>query len=256
MRASDVITLLTALGLDPYVHAANDIDRCEAVDVTRPEEAKAGSCSWLRPDRSLSEWHGSILIVGAVPDVDLPRRAEPWAIIVVNHPRRAMLHVLQTWFAGATAKIEVHESARIHPTAVIGASDAGYVWMGDRYQRFPHIGGVIIGEDVEIDPLAVVSRAAIGNTVIGRGSKIGPQVTVGHGARIGRDCILVSQACVTGSAVLGDRVMCWANCTIASGVRVGDGAIIGAGAVVLKDVPAGETWAGVPARRLKGADGN
>lgn len=256
VSAADVLELLSGMGLSPVLRASRNIEDCYFDHIERPGDAGPHACSWLRPDRAVRDWRGSVLI-GSTSDltIEVLVRQDPWAIITVDHPRLAMLRVLQKWFADVPPKIVVHPTARVHPSVVIGASDAGYVWTGDRFERFPHVGGVVIGPNVEIDPLTVVSRAAIGNTVIDEGTKIGPQVTVGHGAHLGKHCVLVSQVCVTGSAVLGDRVMCWARATVGS-VRIGDHAVLGAGAVVLKDVPPGETWAGVPARMIRSAGGN
>ncbi len=256
VTASDVIELLSGLGLSPVIRASRNIEDCCFDHIERPADARALACSWLRPDRAVRDWRGSVLIGSASDlDVEVLVRSDPWAIITVEQPRLAMLRILQTWFANIAPRIIVHPTARIHPSVVIGASDAGYVWTGERYEKFPHVGGVVIGPHVEIDPLTVVSRAAIGDTIIGEGTKIGPQVTVGHGAHIGKHCVLVSQVCITGSAELGDRVMCWAQ-SMVGGVRVGDRAVIGAGAVVLADVPPGETWAGVPAREIRSARGS
>lgn len=252
VAAGDIAAYLDVLGLRPSVLI--DGERCVVRSVDRPESAHAGTLSWLRSGRPLPSWRGSVLITSRAHRPSTTPQ-HPWALISVDDPRLAMVHVLRRWFVSTPPRITVHPTARIHPSVVIGESDAGYVWTGERYELFPHVGGVDIGEHVEIDPLTVVSRAAIGSTRIGAGTKIGPQVTVGHGSHIGKHCILVAQVCLAGSTVLGDRVTMWQRSTTKSGIRIGDGAVIGAGSVVLEDVPAGETWAGVPARRIRGADG-
>jgi len=245
--------LLDEIGQSPLVVGAYDLSRCVITSVERPADAVAGQISWLRGGNVLDVWTGTVLIVERGRAEVVGQRPLPWIVIAVDDPRFAMLRILQLWFADKVGPVVVHPSARVHPSAVIGASDAGYVWTGSRYELFPHVGGVEIGADVAIDPLVVVSRAAIGRTIIGSGTKIGPQVTVGHGAHIGRDCLLVAQVCLGGSTVLGDRVTCWQRCVTASNVKIGSDAVIGAGSVVLCDVPPGETWVGVPARRIRGA---
>ena len=251
--SAELLALLDAHELRPDVVASVSMERCRFRRIERPEEARSGGCSWLRSGRLLPIWQGTLLVVDRAFDTSqLLEKSEPWAVISVDDPRLAMLRILQHWFSALPADIRVERSARIHPSSVVGASDAGYVWTGDRYELFPHVGGVRIGARVEIDPLSVVSRAAIGDTIIGEGSKIGPQVTVGHGSHIGRNCVLVAQVCLAGSTVLGDGVVCWQRSTTASGVHVGAGSILAAGAVVLQDVPPGEVWAGVPARRIRG----
>ena len=253
----ELVALLESIGQSPRVISSATACHCVVVGVERPEEATEGALSWLRAGRALPPtWDGTVLIVAHGHTSPWVPRTHPWAMVAVDNPRLAMARILQRWWHGVVGEIKVDPSARIHPSAVLGASDAGYLWTGDRYELFPHVGGVEIQAEVEIDPLTVVSRAAIGRTVLGRGTKVGPQVTIGHGSQVGNHCLLVAQVCLGGSTVLGDRVTMWPRATTASGVQVGAGAVIGAGAVVLCDVPPGETWAGVPARRLRAAAQN
>jgi UDP-3-O-[3-hydroxymyristoyl] glucosamine N-acyltransferase len=95
-----------------------------------------------------------------------------------------------------------------------------------------------------------IDRGTLGDTIIGARTKIDNLVHIAHNARIGEDCMIVAQAGIGGSAVIGNGVFIGFGAKIKNKVTIGDGAVIGMGAVVICDVPAGETWAGVPARKL------
>lgn len=118
-------------------------------------------------------------------------------------------------------------------------------------QRFPHIGGVSIGEGVEIGSNTCIDRGAIGDTVIGDHTKIDNLVHIAHNVRIGQRCQIVAGAVIGGSAVIGDDVFIGIGAHVRNKVRIGNGATIGQGANVVCDVPPGETWIGNPARKME-----
>lgn len=119
------------------------------------------------------------------------------------------------------------------------------------YFKFPQLGGVIIEDFVEIGPSSTVRRAALNNTIIRKGTKIGALVNVGHNCEIGQNCILTCNNVLAGSSKLGNDVFMGVSSILKTGVQLGDAAQIGMGAVVTKNVPNGETWIGNPARKLK-----
>jgi acetyltransferase-like isoleucine patch superfamily enzyme len=134
----------------------------------------------------------------------------------------------------------------------IGCSGMGYERRDDgTLVGFPQIGNVVIEGDVDIAAHATVQRGAIGSTRISRGAKIGPHVNVGHNVEIGADVLIAGHAQIGGGAKIGAGAVLWQSCAVANGVTVGEGAVVGMGAQILRDVPAGETWAGNPARPLK-----
>jgi UDP-3-O-[3-hydroxymyristoyl] glucosamine N-acyltransferase len=137
----------------------------------------------------------------------------------------------------------------IQTGAIIGEDGFGF-WRNKegKLDKFPHRGGVEIGDDVEIGANTTVDRGALGWTGIGRGAKIDNLVHVGHNVRVGEDCVITAQCLIAGSAKIGAR--CWiAPCAcIRNWVEIGEGAFVGLGAVVTKSVAPGETVMGVPAR--------
>jgi UDP-3-O-[3-hydroxymyristoyl] glucosamine N-acyltransferase len=139
----------------------------------------------------------------------------------------------------------------VHAGARIGQDGFGYIAGDKGLEKMPHVGRVIIQDDVEIGANSAIDRGALDDTVIGEGTKIDNLVQIGHNVRIGRHCVITGHCGLSGSVVLGDRVMMGGRTGIADHVKVGDGAQIAAASGVMNDVPAGERWGGSPAQPLK-----
>lgn len=154
--------------------------------------------------------------------------------------------------AGATITCAlVGESARIGPGAVIGAPGFGFAPGPDGVTRVPQLGRALLGDRVEIGANSTVDRGALGDTVIGAGTKIDNLVQIGHNVRIGRDCLIAAQVGIAGSTTIGDRVMFGGKAGIADHLTIGDDARIAAGSGLMRDIPAGETWGGAPAQPIR-----
>jgi UDP-3-O-[3-hydroxymyristoyl] glucosamine N-acyltransferase len=140
----------------------------------------------------------------------------------------------------------------IHSGAVIGSDGFGYVFADGRQHKFPQIGQVIIENDVEIGSNTTIDRGALGNTVIGEGSKIDNLVQIAHNVRIGRHCVIAAQTGIAGSSEIGDYVVIGGQVGVGNGVRIEDRAVIGAQAGIPsgKKVRRGLTMWGTPARPL------
>ena len=152
-----------------------------------------------------------------------------------------------TVYAGSAlgARTIVHSGARI------GCDGFGYVFRGGAHHKIPHVGGCIIEDDVEIGANTTIDRGSIGDTVVGRGTKIDNLVQVAHNVRIGEKCLLMAQVGVAGSVTIGDGAILAGQAGIGGHLSIGAGARIGAQAGVFGDVPAGEAWSGYPARPHK-----
>jgi UDP-3-O-[3-hydroxymyristoyl] glucosamine N-acyltransferase len=135
----------------------------------------------------------------------------------------------------------------VHARAVLGSDGFGYASGADGHLKIPHAGRVVVEDDVEIGAGTCVDRAAMGETRIGRGTKIDNLVQVAHNVRVGASCLLVAQSGIAGSATLGDSVVLAGQSGVAGHLRLGDGARIAAKSAVLSDVPAGEQVGGIPA---------
>ncbi len=143
--------------------------------------------------------------------------------------------------------VEVGDRVILHSGVVLGADGFGFVATEAGPLKIEHLGGVSIGDDVEIGANSAVDRATLGTTSIGARSKLDNLVQVGHNVTIGSDCLIVGQSAIGGSTRIGDRVTLGGNAAIADHVVIEDDAVIGALSGVNKLVPQGEYWFGIPA---------
>lgn len=147
--------------------------------------------------------------------------------------------------------VRLGERVILHAGAVIGADGFGYVPdEGGRLFKFPQRGTVVIEDDVEIGANAAIDRAALGETRIGRGTKIDNLVQVAHNVTIGEDCALASQVGISGSVRVGRRVLMGGQAGIADHVSIGDGARLAARTGVTKDLEGGKTYLDAPAAEI------
>jgi UDP-3-O-[3-hydroxymyristoyl] glucosamine N-acyltransferase len=134
-----------------------------------------------------------------------------------------------------------------HANAVVGADGFGYRFRNGRNVKVPQLGGVEIGDDVEIGACSTIDRGTFKSTQVGAGTKIDNLVQIGHNCRIGEHNLFVSQSGVAGSSMTGAFVVLAGQAGIADHVHVGDGAVIGGKSGVWNDVPAGKRVLGAPA---------
>lgn len=139
----------------------------------------------------------------------------------------------------------------IHGGAQIGREGFGFVAGPRGAERVPQIGRVIIQDDVEIGANTTVDRGALGDTVIGEGTKIDNLVQIAHNVRIGRACLIAGNVGLSGSVTLADFVQIGGGAGIADHLTVGTGAKLAAAAGLMHDIPPGESWIGAPAAPAK-----
>jgi UDP-3-O-[3-hydroxymyristoyl] glucosamine N-acyltransferase len=140
----------------------------------------------------------------------------------------------------------------IHANASIGQDGYGFATHKAAdgeivHEKIPQIGNVVIEDDVEICSNATVDRAALGSTVIGKGSKLGDLVTIGHNARVGAHTLLVAQVGIAGSTILGHHVTMGGQVGVAGHLKIGDGATVAAGTGIMQDVEEKAIMIGTPA---------
>lgn len=144
---------------------------------------------------------------------------------------------------------DIGAECRIHSGAVIGADGFGYERNEDgELEPFPHIGGVWIGRNVHVGANTCIDRGSLEDTIIERGARIDNLVHIAHNVHIGRDTAVIASSMIAGSVRVGDRAWIAPSAAVMNKRTVGDDATVGLGAVVVKDVPAGATVKGVPAK--------
>ncbi|MEL6915029.1 MAG: UDP-3-O-(3-hydroxymyristoyl)glucosamine N-acyltransferase [Pseudomonadota bacterium] len=118
------------------------------------------------------------------------------------------------------------------------------------WARIHSLGGVEIGDDVEIGAGSSIDRGTIRATRIGTGTKIDNLVQVGHNAEIGQHCLLCGQVGIAGSATLGDFVVLGGKTGVVDNISIGDRVVTGAGTLCMSNVPAGRVMLGSPATQM------
>jgi UDP-3-O-[3-hydroxymyristoyl] glucosamine N-acyltransferase len=145
----------------------------------------------------------------------------------------------------------IGDRVMIHPGCRIGQDGFGFQFTGGRHGKIPQVGRVIIQDDVDIGAGCTIDRGAMGDTVIGEGTKIDNLVQIGHNVTVGRHCIIVAQTGISGSVTLEDWVVLGGQVGIADHLTIGEGAQIGASSGLMNDVPAGAKWVGAPAKPVR-----
>lgn len=135
----------------------------------------------------------------------------------------------------------------IHSGAVIGAEGFGFVPTAAGWFKMQQSGSVVLEDGVEVGCNSAIDRPAVGETRIGKGTKIDNLVQVAHGCQIGQHCVLVGQVGLAGAVQLGDRVVIAGQSGVIEKVKVGAKAIVTAKTLVCQDVADAQTVSGIPA---------
>jgi len=185
-------------------------------------------------------------------------------LIVVDNPRLWFIKVVREFFMPRQPPeihpsavinydcVEIGKNVRIGPNCTIGFEGFGFEENEEgSYERFPHIGKVILGDYVEVGGNTCIDRGALEDTMIGEGTKIDNLVHIAHNVKIGKNCLIVALTCIGGGVEIGDGAYLGIGCSNRNQIRIGEKAFIGMGAVVVKDVDPGVTVIGNPAKPMK-----
>ena len=168
------------------------------------------------------------------------------------------------------ARVTLGDRCIVQPNAVIGGDGFSFVTpeksgveraretLGDQgeiraqsWTRIHSLGGVEIGDDVEIGACTCIDAGTIRPTRIGSGTKIDNMVQIAHNVSVGRDCLFAGQSGIAGSTRVGDRVVFGGQVGIADNLFVGDDVICGGATKVLSNVPAGRVMMGYPGQKME-----
>ena len=139
----------------------------------------------------------------------------------------------------------------IQDNCKIGQKGFGFIPMKDKNFKFPHIGRVIINDDVEIASGCTIDRGSVNDTVIGKNTYLDNQVHIAHNVEIGSNCMIAGQVGFAGSSKIGNNVSIGGQAGISGHLKIGNNVKIGGGSGVVKDVEDNQIIMGYPAVSLK-----
>ena len=143
---------------------------------------------------------------------------------------------------------QLGERVVIHNNVVVGCDGFGYAKDEQKsWLKIPQTGRVVIEDDVEIGAGTTIDRASVGESRIGRGTKIDNLVQIGHSCTVGEDTLLCAQVGLAGSSHIGSRVILAGQAGVAGHLTIGDDVVLTAKSATSHDVPAGKVISGIPA---------
>ena len=152
------------------------------------------------------------------------------------------------------ARVSIREGVRIgnrvviQDGAVVGSDGFGFAPAPDGYRKIPQLGTVVIEDDVEIGANTTIDRATLGETLIGRGTKLDNLIQVAHNVVIGSHTVVAAQTGISGSAKVGSFCRIGGQVGMAGHLQIGDKVQLGAQSGVSGDIAEGEIYSGAPAR--------
>jgi UDP-3-O-[3-hydroxymyristoyl] glucosamine N-acyltransferase len=136
----------------------------------------------------------------------------------------------------------------LHSGTVIGSDGFGFATTGGVHRKIPQVGIAVLEDDVETGANVAIDRATLGETRIGRGTKLDNLVQVGHNVQVGEHCLLVAQVGISGSTQLGRHVVMAGQSGAVGHLHIGDGTQVSGKCAVTQDTPPGQWVSGFPSR--------
>lgn len=143
-------------------------------------------------------------------------------------------------------RVQLGHRVQVHANSVLGADGFGYARDGATYVKIPQVGRLLLGDDVEVGANCTLDRGAIGDTRIGRGTKIDNLVHIAHNCVIGEDVAIAAMTALAGSTTIGDRVQLAGHVVSAGHLSVATDARIGGNSVLINDVRQAGDYMGYP----------
>ncbi|MBB1322655.1 UDP-3-O-(3-hydroxymyristoyl)glucosamine N-acyltransferase [Shewanella sp. SR43-8] len=146
----------------------------------------------------------------------------------------------------------IGKNTRIRSCSSIGSDGFGFERLDDGIPiRFPHLGGVVIGENVEIGSCTTIACGTLSNTVIDNFVKVDNLVHIAHNCHIKKGAFIIACAELSGGVIVGENAWVAPNSCTHQKVTIGDNSLVGLGAVVTKNVPDNTVFAGNPAKKIR-----
>ena len=148
-------------------------------------------------------------------------------------------------------KTVIGNNVHVLDGAIIGKRGFGFFPNKEKNLRYPHIGMVIIEDNVEVGSNNTIDRGSLGNTIIGANTFLDNQVHIAHNVKIGKNCIVAGQVGFAGSCEIGDNVLIGGQAGISGHLKIGNNVQIGGGSGVIKNIPDNTKVMGYPAKDIK-----
>ena len=258
-----------------------------AIFVRRSRYAMSGLTALMDPGPDIAPGVHATAVIGDGAEIGPDAAIGPFAVIGRGARLGARARIASHVSVGEGSIIGddalLHAGARIgrnvrighrfiaQPCAVVGSDGFSFVTkeksraeaaretLGDAsggdqdqsWDRIHSLGGVVIGDDVEVGANCCIDAGTIRPTIIGAGCKMDNQVHIAHNCEIGQDCLLAGQVGIAGSAKIGNNVVFGGQVGVADNIFIGDGVVAGGASVVMSNVPAGRVVMGHPATKME-----
>lgn len=229
----------------------------------QPYVAYARALQIFYPQPALVGGVSQFAVVSSSATVHPSARIEPYAVVYANAVIGEGVHIGAHSVVGEGVTIGAHtriaphatllkckigEKSIIHSGVRIGQDGFGYAQNGEELIKIPHVGGVVIGNDVEIGANSTIDAGALSNTVIEDGVKLDKQVQIAHNVRLGKGVRIAAQSGVAGSTTIGAHTVIGGQVGIAGHIEIAPKCMVAAASGVTKSIPnPGSVVAGVPA---------
>jgi len=191
-------------------------------------------------------WIGACSVIGPLTEIAEGVRIHP-NVTMYEHVTVGKDSIIHSGSV-IRERSQLGERVVIHNNVVVGCDGFGYAKDEERHWlKIPQTGRVVIEDDVEIGAGTTIDRASVGESRIGRGTKIDNLVQIGHSCTVGEDSLLCAQVGLAGSSHIGSRVILAGQAGVAGHLTIGDDVVLTAKSATSHDVPAGKVISGIPA---------